>query len=376
MCRQKTAWVGILTTFVILGCNGSGNSTENSASEAIPEISNTNTDTSASTTVDTSQLSALFAAPTQDEIATVKARWQQRDTQVQQWQSVAQGEHLDFTVDVISHLVNGEIHYALIRHPKESSTDQSAPVLIINHGGTGGVSINAIGRYSQNSEFDPYILLLPSFVGEALDTGSTGLGSFQSGGDISEFDWDIDSVIGMLSGALAQYPQANPDHISMVGGSRGGCVSYLVAIREPRIRRMVVFFGATDHLSYPELATTIPELIANPNASNPFFNSIKTITESYLDGDISLQEARYQLLEKSPLHFIDDLPSNLQIHHGALDSAVPVENSQRIDAAILNQLSLANYQYYEYPDGGHGDNMPNSQTRADEFILQGFYNGE
>lgn len=82
MCRQKTAWVGILTTFVILGCNGSGNSTENSASEAIPEISNTNTDTSASTTVDTSQLSALFTAPTQDEITTVKARWQQRDTQV------------------------------------------------------------------------------------------------------------------------------------------------------------------------------------------------------------------------------------------------------------------------------------------------------
>ncbi len=359
----------------LLGCNQS--SDNNSPDNALldPQTSSNTTTTSTATT-DTSNLSLLFATPSTDEVNQVLESWQQRNTDSLQWQTVATTTDQGFTLDIVSQQVNNNTHYSLVRYPKERGQDNTQPVLIINHGGTSGVASLTINQYSNNSDFDNYTLLLPSFPGEVLDASGIELGQYQSEGDISEFDYDIDTVIALLNGALDNYPWINPELIAMIGGSRGGCVSYLTAIREPRVNRMVVFFGATDHITFPEIASTVDAIINQQQASNPFFNTITSVAESYLNDTISLEEARFQLLSRSPLYFIDHLPTNLQIHHGALDSAVPVENSQLLDQAILQYGNLLNYEYYEYPDGGHGDNMPNSTQRGQAFILQGYFQGQ
>ena len=203
----------------------------------------------------------------------------------------------------------------------------------------------------------------------------TGVADLQSGGDVSEFDYDIDASLTMLNGVIDNYVWVDPDNISVIGGSRGGCVSYLVAVRTAKIKRMVVYFGATDHLNYPELLTTIPSIMDNTLATSPFYNTILSVAERYLAQEISLETARLSLLSKSALYFLKDLPAHVQIHHGVLDRAVPVGNSQILNTAITQTSAMLSYQYFEYPEGGHGNNMPESNTRGEQFILEGYISG-
>lgn len=310
----------------------------------------------------TLDLSLLFEEPTSAEIASVRADWNARDVQPYNWQTVGSGPLLGFTADVVSHTVSGDIHYGVVRHPLNYDPNGSHPILIVNHGGTSGTSVASVNPFSQNGCFDSFFIIAPSFSGEPLNTASLGLGTLTSEGEISEFDGDIDDVLALLNGTIANYSGAEAGNINVFGGSRGAGVSYLMSVRDSRIRRAVYFFGATDHMTYPGLETDLD------SATGPFYNTIRTVADDYMAGNLSLADARAALLSRSTIHFINSLPSNIQIHHGDQDLAVPVENSRLIDEALTNRnLPTGSYSYFEYPGGGHGM-LPDSITRRDEFL--------
>lgn len=320
--------------------------------------------------VNSQSLSLLFAPPTTTEIDAVIADWDARDVGVYNWIIEGSGTISGLPADVISHEVAGFIHYALVRYPQNYDPSLKYPVLISNHGGTGGTSIGIVAQHGLGCYRD-YFVIAPSFQGEPLDTGPMGLGIFTSGGTVSEFDRDIDDTIALLNGTIANYAGADETNVSAFGGSRGGCVSYLLSVRDSRINNGVYFYGATDHMTYPGLETTIQNIMNMGGGANPFYNTVlNEAANDYMAGTMSLADARMALLSRSAIHFINhNLPKNMQIHHGDADGAVPVGNSQIMDAALMsNSLPTGEYTYYEYPGGGHGSNMPMSVDRKNDFL--------
>ncbi len=320
--------------------------------------------------VSAQSLSALFAPPSNAEINAVIADWNARDVGVYDWTLEGSGTVSGgLPVDVVSHTVAGYTHYAFVRLPQNYDPSKKYPILIANHGGTGGTSIGIVAQHGLECYRD-YFVLGASFQGEPLDATPLGLGILTSGGPISEFDRDVDDVIALLNGTIANYAGADETNVSVFGGSRGGCVSYLLSVRDARIHTGVYFYGATDHMTYPGLEAIIQNILDTGGGANPFYNTVRNFAEPYMDGTMSLADARMELLSRSAIHFIQhNLPDNMQIHHGDADGAVPVENSRIMDTALTNSsLPTGNYTYYEYPGGGHGSNMPMSIDRKNDFI--------
>ncbi|MDB9744254.1 prolyl oligopeptidase family serine peptidase [Fibrobacterales bacterium] len=314
-------------------------------------------------------LSELFASPTQSEKDSVLAHWKSRDVGVYNWTVEDSGTLQGFRVDVVSHKVNSLRHYALVRYPLNYSTTENYQLLIVNHGGMGGVDDNILKGFSK-AQYEENIVLVPSFQGEELRTPTLALGTFTSEGETSEFDYDIDDVLALINGAVENVTGASEENMLITGGSRGGCVTYLVAIREPRIRKAVVNYGGTDHLTFPNIEEIVSPMIQEFTNKGPFISSIYKVASKYMNNEMSLEEARFTLLSKSPIHFINLFPDYLQFHHGDQDGAVSVENSRSLDSVLIKSPVEGNYEYFEYPGGGHGSNMSGSSQRRDAFFAE------
>ena len=312
----------------------------------------------------------LLPEPTAAEIAAVKADWASRNLQPEAWTVLVQMNLGGMQTLAVSHEVNGFTHYGLVRYPANFDPSSSYPALVANHGGNNGVTFGILGAYANQECYRNMFIVVPSFPGERLDTGPLGLGELVSGGAQSTFDTDIDSAIALVNCVLEEVPGVDPSRIIVTGGSRGGGVSYLMAVRDPRIIGAAILFGATDHITHPGLQEQVQSYLDN-GGKGPYQNPVlMTVMEAgasdYFQGDMSLAEARRNLILRSVMYFAEDLPEALQFHHGTADSAVDVEHSRQ----LVDRLELLGsaYEYFEYEGGGHGSNMPQSTERILEFI--------
>jgi dipeptidyl aminopeptidase/acylaminoacyl peptidase len=324
------------------------------------------------TLLSANSLEELFAQPTDAEKDSVIARWEARDVGVYNWTVEESATLQGYDVDVVSHTVNDLKHYALVRYPLNYSPDGDYQLIIANHGAMNGVDANILMGYSK-SQYENNIVLAPSFQGEELRCSALGFGTYTSEGEKSEFDYDIDDVLALINGVVENVDGASEENMLIFGGSRGGCVTYLVSIREPRIRKAVVNYGGTDHLTFPGIEEIVDPMINQYVNNGPFISSIYNVASLYMKDSIdsiSLKEARFNLLSKSPIHFIDLFPDYLQVHHGDEDTQVSVENSRTLDSALTASPLAGTFEYIEYPGGGHGPNMDGSSQRKDEFFAK------
>lgn len=309
-------------------------------------------------------LSDLFSDPTDQEKKQVLANWSQRDVSVKEWNIISSQLWQGYKVDLVSQEVNGYLHYSLVRYPLNHTKDETYGLLMLNHGGVNGCTLHILEDYNQKS-YSRYFIIVPSYIGETLDTKELGKGILTSGGTKSIFDKDIDNVIALLNGILENYSTINEEQICVYGESRGACVAYLAAIRDPRFTSAMFCYGSTDHLTYPNLQ----QLIYSRHKKDvlPWVARF-TAVDDFINGDILLSEGRLKLLQKSPIHFTERLPKQIEIHHGAKDKVVYVENSRRISSLLSNDTSMVYFKYYEYKKGGHGENMPEFQYRKKRFF--------
>ncbi|MEL7020627.1 MAG: T9SS type A sorting domain-containing protein, partial [Bacteroidota bacterium] len=91
----------------------------------------------------------------------------------------------------------------------------------------------------------------------------------------------------------------------------------------------------------------------------------------YLNGDLTLTQARLALLRRSAIHFIDQMVTPTEIHHGDEDFVVTIEHSERIVNTFANAGQVSpDVTYYEYPGEGHNLNMTQAVDRQRLFLCE------
>jgi predicted esterase len=297
-------------------------------------------------------LSLLCAPVMRFESAALEADWATRNPAASDFEQLGERNDPDGTRRIlVAHRVDGLRHYGAVAVPP---TEASAklPVLVLCHPGAGWV-----GWSSEDWFFallrDPtlrqqFIRVIPSFRGETLGAGP--LGSYTSQGTMSVFDRDADDAIALLNCVLGNFPNADPDRVLSTGWSRGGQVAMRIAQRDQRIRGVIDFAGMTDEWTINGQGY-IRDYLAEPRPEpEPWDFYYHTLWE-FGQGTCTVWQARAVLLRSCIVYQAARLPK-LQIHHGVLDTAVPIHEADRL-AAVLATIPGADFEYFRYPLGGH-----------------------
>ncbi|GEM_PF-1567464 len=317
-------------------------------------------------------LSRLFVPPTPYEIQAVLDDWASRPIEIDGFQLEATGlGPSNAEIHIVSHLSEGERHYAAIRFPQNYEPGQPHAALVLCHGGLVGVSVeeasNLLSTFPGECVDDDYFILMPSFRGETLT--SSFAGPFISGGTPSYADRDVDDVRSMLSTLLLEYPDIDDARIAAWGISRGAATAMLLKVRDPRIRRVVNMFGFTD-LSLPSVQTEAANIVNNGAQPEGIGRVIyETAVEPWISGTLTLDEARLSWLRRSPAWFPDGM-APIQVHHGLQDLSVePAHSVLLLDRLTALGLPAGEVEAYLYPNGSHGLNSLVGQgPRVESFL--------
>jgi dipeptidyl aminopeptidase/acylaminoacyl peptidase len=247
----------------------------------------------------------------------------------------------------------------------------SLPILVYSHGGDQGENLDLSLLFIPTilgSAIDDFVFVVPSFRSEPLRFAGT---TYQSDGEPSPWDWDVDDALSLVEVALATTPEADPERIGVLGFSRGANVAMLMAIRDPRIDTVVEFFGPTDFFG-SFVRVVVEDALAGTVRNLPgadFLNSefIQPLNSGLLTED----EVRLEMLRRSPVYFANRLPE-LQVHHGTEDVVVPVEEAQRL-IQVMQGLGRGEpgFQHFIYEGGGHDPlSLSGSLSRTQAFLAR------
>ena len=287
-------------------------------------------------------MDALMAPPTTSEIDLVLATFDRLTYPCEGagFEIVDTREGQFAMLSLVAYQSDGFRIYGVISRPKAEGT---YPLLLYNHGGESGM----FGNELDHPLAFGFVQVASAFRAEPVRWFGQ---QFISEGMASPWDADVSDALVMLSCA-EQLPNVDASRVLAFGGSRGGGVPLLAAIRAPgRFHSVVELFGPTDFFD-PGFRDDLEALVTGTEDTRPGVGFLKTeLLEPYIRGDLSLEEARLALLRRSALYFVNRLPP-LQIHHGTADEIVPISQSDRLAAQMeLRNLSV---EYFQYPGVGH-----------------------
>ncbi len=316
-------------------------------------------------------LDLLFADPAPAEIAAVSAEWEARslgasDVVVEKDTIVVVGA-LDLRVRILSHTVDGFRHYGAVLNA--AGLTGPARVIVYSHGGDSGVSIEEVVYQFPlvGASAAELVWVVPSFRSEALSFAGE---SWTSEGAASPWDYDVDDGLSLLDVAIQVEPAADPDEVVVLGFSRGAGVGLLMGVRDPRIDRIVEFFGPTDF--FDEFARGVVEDALRGTLRD--LPGLETLNSAHIQplrlGALSMAEARAELIRRSPVLFAERLP-DVQIHHGTADAVVAVSQAESLIAALEGLgRGQPGFQSFLYSGGGHNPlTLPGSIQRSVDFLV-------
>ncbi len=169
--------------------------------------------------------------------------------------------------------------------------------------------------------------------------GSTGFGKEFVNAANGEWAGKMhDDLIDAVNWAVEQ-GIADRDKVCIMGGSYGGYATLVGLTYTPE-----VFACGVDIVGPSSLVTLLQNV---PDYWIPFMPVMKVRV-----GDVSTEEGRAELLERSPLELVDKIQRPLLIGQGANDPRVTqLEADQIVEAMQAKQIPVT---YVLYPDEGHG----------------------
>ncbi len=316
--------------------------------------------------IDPERFATLFAPPTAEEIAAVRAEWAARpaascdnlqpagqdtillsDFRFPPNQPARPGDTVLMTV--LSHQVDGNLHYAAILQPA-GSEDSTLPLLLSLHEGVDGGDIETqatvMAAYPQFGS--GVALVVPSFRSEPLLWRNA---TWQSTGEASPWDEDVDDALASLvcAGQMGYGAGVKP---GVDGLSRGSGVGLLAVARHPEQWAFGVdFFGPAD-LFGEDMQSIAQQIFRGDSVDVPGTEWVTANNlQPWADSTLSDSLARHMLLKRSAAYFAaSDWPTML-VEHGLADSVVSVEQS-RLLAAQLSDAGVE-YRFQEWPGVGH-----------------------
>lgn len=319
------------------------------------------------------ELDVLFAPASAAEIEAVRADWARRDVSasgvsVELTEELAFGESTA-TLRIVSHVVAGARHFGAIIVP-DGAAPETLPLLVYSHGGDKGVAVDditfvalALGELSRR-----FVYVIPSFRSEPLRYEGR---SWVSEGPSSPWDYDVDDALALANVAFETTPEARPDAIHIIGGSRGAGVALLAGARDERVERIAAFFGPTDFFDDWIKAIARKTALDGPWDLPGLIHLDSTLVQPVVRGTLSSSEARLELVRRSSVLFAADFPA-VQVHHGTADFVVPVSQAESLmqTMAALGRTS-PDFEAFIYEGGGHDfPSLTGAIPRAVEFISQ------
>jgi predicted esterase len=317
--------------------------------------------------VDQALFEQLFATPTSAELSSATSRWGKGDFSALDAKvvlrdtfsvdSIAPDSILQSEIWVVSHTSDGFKHYGAVVFPL--GVADSLPVLLHCHWGDGGVNADSDFRMILGFLGDlkgQFIHVIPSFRSERLEYADS---VWVSEGSPSPWKDDVLDALRLVAAVESLSVDSTIPRIQnagrrAIGFSRGGGVALLAALQDSRYDRVVDYFGPTDF--FGEFAQDVfLKLLAGQTMDLPGVRDLdSSIAQPLQAGTLSVDSARQALLVRSPARFASLLPQ-VMIHHGTLDSTVPISQSDALWDALQkdNPTHNSDSRYFAYPGAGH-----------------------
>ncbi|WP_051685773.1 alpha/beta hydrolase family protein [Rheinheimera texasensis] len=226
---------------------------------------------------------------------------------------------------------------------------RSLPVLVYNRGGngkTGSLIFMNVMTQLMPLAAQGYAVFASNYRGEhnQLKLPPEQVGKDEFGGA------DVADVLAFKT-MVNKVPAANPEHVAMMGHSRGGMQTWLAAKQWPELDALVIIAGVTD------LAA---ELQYRPDMENVFKARIP---------DYANQKSA-ALQQRSVSHFLPQIRADLpvMIVHGDKDERVSVGNATQIAKLLADRKQP--HELVIVPGGNHSlhKQMPQLREQMDQFI--------
>lgn len=238
----------------------------------------------------------------------------------------------------IRYLSDGLEVAGFILKPIEDTIDH--PVLIWNRGGNRDYGINDIPTLKWLSEFacSGYVVLASQYRGN-----DGGQGQEEFGGN------DVNDVLNLIPLAKS-LPFASNNKIVMLGGSRGGMMTYIALTKTNEIKAAAVISGIAD-------------CIQNYNEREI---GMKNVYRELIGGTPDQKLEEYKM--RSAVYWPEKINTPVLIIHGDNDWRVNVSQARM----LANKLESLNkiHELFIYPEGTHM--VWESKRDRDEKILKWF----
>lgn len=251
---------------------------------------------------------------------------------------------------IVSYLSAGNKIYALLTIPHGKKSATGWPLIIFNHGYIPPEQYRTTERYVYyvaGFARKGYMVFRSDYRGHGNSEG-------EATGSYSSPNYTIDVLNGMAS--VKRHPDADPDRIGMWGHSMGGHITLRAMVVSKEIKAGVIWAGVLG--AYPDLFVR-----GNIYQYYPGFPSQYATTSTsrgrrrgrwrteMIQTYGSPQENPDFWASISANSYLKDISGPLQLHHGTVDSSVPLSSSQALQAQ-MEELQLES-QLYIYQGDNH-----------------------
>ena len=284
----------------------------------------------------------LFKPPTVDEIHAVIKDWESKDFTPKQVQIVhIEQQSNGDSIKVISHYVNGQKHYGIIRIPASINT-KKAPILLGLQGGGADIDVlESAFLYRMSSGMcrdvlDNYITIAPSFRGDIVRGKDFCFRSEGYTGDV----WlgAAEDAVSFFEVVKAMYSKGDSTKVLALGVSRGATVALIIGALTQKLDYIIsisthVNFNNIDVFRNERVGTDYPRIFFTP----------KTTPENI----------RKRLIASSPYYFAERIP-NFEIHQGTEDTQTTVFHAKLLGQRLLEVgKNDSTFKIHYYEGQGH-----------------------
>lgn len=282
----------------------------------------------------------LLHETTQHEIDQISKEWQNRKFPVIEPQVVYEAiQNNGDTIKVITHSVEGNIHYGAIRIPVGIDV-ATAPILLELEGGGTGIdasNMKSITRNKCEASRKQFISVLPSYRGNILRGNEF---CFRSKGNFRDA-WHgaaIDAIT-LLEVVKALYNKTDAAPVLISGLSRGATVALIIG-------------SLTDKADYIIANSTHTKFVDRHVFSNEQVGG--SLSRAFILPGLSTVDIRKNLIASSPYFFANQLPP-FQLHQGGDDHLTTRWHASKMQQK-LDSLGKSKevYQVFIHEGKGHG----------------------